>query len=788
MFTGPSQTGKETCARAVRRVGIVSAVLVLVLAACGKERPFAAESSSDLDLPAAGGGPAQAPAAAGAAETCAEPPCTSSPEQVEPIGGVMGGAADTDQLSGASSPDAACADGATESCGPPAEEGTCRFGTRSCVAGSWGECAGAVLPGARDCSSVEDNDCDGQPDNTIDDVCRCPAAGTQPCDEHPGLDGRGACRAGVQTCILAADSATSDWGECTGSVGPQPADSCEVASDDADCDGTPNGGCTCVEGTIIACGPEADTGECVRGTSTCTNGQFTPCQGAVFPTRRDCTSGLDNDCDGLPDDTLDATCACVVGETRACGAHPGRDGNGSCQAGQQVCQAGAQNGTSAFGACVGSVGPALRDLCTVPEDDSDCDGLPNDGCACIAGQGNAPCASDPNNSRCNAQGQCAPCQGNADCSLVGGGRNLCVEGVCSAARCGDGIVQADRGEECDDGGIEFADGCTPDCRIAHAPVGASAFGGAHVCMLQPSGEIICWGTNGSGELGDGSTASGIQGPTQVSGIANAVQVVVGPSNTCAVRDDGRLACWGLGFTPRPTDVLGLTAVSQVAIASTQVCALSNGRVSCALRETGASVAGFVDKGLDSVTQISAGNGQVCALRSDGSLRCWGSNNAGQLGIGQPSNPIDLPQLALVTNVAEVAAGGETTCVRLRDGNSQCFGAGPLGSPAAPSSSSTPEQVVNLPFPVRFAAATGSRCALLADQTVSCWGIEPFGDADGAPRSITLPGRAVEIGAGSDVMCATLEDRSVYCWGGNLIILGLDRDPRGDQVAVELAIP
>jgi hypothetical protein len=167
-------------------------------------------------------------------------------------------------------------------------------------------------------------------------------------------------------------------------------------------------------------------------------------------------------------------------------------------------------------------------------------------------------------------------------------------------------------------------------------------------------------------------------------------------------------------------------------------------------------------GIESVTQISAGNGQVCAVGSDGTLRCWGSNNAGQLGIGEPSNPVDLPQLTLATGVVEVAAGGETTCARLENGGTQCFGSGPLGSRAAPSFSATPQEVVNLPSPIRIVASASNRCALLSDQSVRCWGTSPFGDADGAPIPIALPGRAVEIGAGSEVMCAVLEDLSVHC--------------------------
>ena len=307
-------------------------------------------------------------------------------------------------------------------------------------------------------------------------------------------------------------------------------------------------------------------------------------------------------------------------------------------------------------------------------------------------------------------------------------------------------------------------------------------------MLQPSAEIVCWGTNGSGELGIGSTATGIQGPTRPFGIADAIQVVVGPSNTCAVRRSGRLTCWGLGFTPTPTDVVGLAGVTQAAIAATRICALASGRVSCASRAGADPVGAFVDMGLDSIRQIGAGNGQACAVRSDGTLFCWGSNNAGQLGIGQPSNPLEEPEGSLASNVAEVAPGGETTCVRLNDGATQCFGAGPLGSRAAPLSSSTPQQVVNLPEPIRIVSASNSRCALLSDQSVRCWGGTPVGDADGAPLPISLPGRAVEIGAGSDVMCAVLEDLSVYCWGSNLRILGLAPATGGAQVPVELTIP
>lgn len=442
-------------------------VIVLVVSSCSVDREFghASETATVNSLGAAGtsgGSDAGSVITEGASE-----PDRDSPSLPMDLATVAEGSEDSeDSEDGVIDADAGpppCSEGGTESCGPPREEGICKFGTRTCTDGAWGECVGGVFARSRDCRSEGDNDCDGQPDNAIDAVCRCPALGSQPCDEHAGLDGRGQCHAGQRECVLGEGNLTSDWGACLGSVGPGAADSCSVASDDANCDGVPNGGCTCVEGAPLSCGPDTENGICQRGTSTCRNSAFGACQGAVSPGRRDCTSVQDNDCDGRADNSIDTTCTCVIGDTRACGAHPDRDGNGPCHAGQQRCEAGAQNVTSAFGACTGAVGPAQRDSCTVLGDDSDCSGTANSGCQCIAGRGNAPCSGDANNSRCSAQGTCAPCQADIDCSLVSGGRALCNGGRCSAARCGDSRVST--GEACDDGNSVDTDACTNACQV-----------------------------------------------------------------------------------------------------------------------------------------------------------------------------------------------------------------------------------------------------------------------------------------------------------------------------------
>ncbi|MEO8180606.1 MAG: hypothetical protein ABI895_17360 [Deltaproteobacteria bacterium] len=520
---------------------------------------------------------------------------------------------------------------------------------------------------------------------------------------------------------------------------------------------------------MVPCGPETDNGICQRGVSVCRNGAFSACQGAVFPEQRDCSSAQDNDCDGLPDNTLDTVCACVVGETQSCGAHPNRDGNGPCQPGQQICEAGAQGVASRFGACRGAIGPALRDSCTTSGDDSDCNGARNSGCQCIGGQGNAPCAVDPNKSRCNSQGACSPCQTNADCSLLSGGRNLCNAGVCTAPRCGDGVVQAERGETCDDGNLVNGDGCSKNCVAGRAPRGGTSFAATHLCAVLPNGSVKCWGLNSSGQLGTGSIdASGLVPPRIAAIRGPAVDVAPFGNSTCAALRDGTVACWGASFTATPTLVPGISGVTQLAGGDDVYCGRQgSGNVTC--WNTGATTVAQ-SAGLASVTQIANGDRHRCALRSDGGLLCTGGNSEGELGLGAIGNRNDMPQRATVFGpVAEVATGSRSTCVRLRTGGVQCVGTGATsGNPTAPDQGDgQPVNVLNVGSAVKVTASEQHLCALNTDDAVFCWGSGAGAGQDAGstvPTRISLPRPAIDIGAGSFTSCALLDDSSVYCWG------------------------
>jgi hypothetical protein len=250
-----------------------------------------------------------------------------------------------------------CIEGEMRPCGPDTEAGICQRGTQTCVNRTYGQCVGAVFPAPRNCSSNQDNDCDGRPDNAVDNVCTCTINSVQACGTHPGRDGNGQCQAGSQRCEGRGNNTTSTFGTCTGSVGPALQDTC-ASGNDGNCNGIPNEGCACVNGQTRGCGPDTDVGLCQRGTQTCANGSFGACQGAVFPAPRNCASAQDNDCDGRPDNTLDNVCECSQGSRRcapgsgipqlcsnagtwqnqqACGGATCQDGACVCGSDQNLC-------------------------------------------------------------------------------------------------------------------------------------------------------------------------------------------------------------------------------------------------------------------------------------------------------------------------------------------------------------------------------------------------------------------------------------------------------------------
>jgi cysteine-rich repeat protein len=221
----------------------------------------------------------------------------------------------------------------------------------------------------------------------------------------------------------------------------------------------------------------------------------------------------------------------------------------------------------------------------------------------------------------------------------------------------------------------------------------------HTCVVLAGGAVWCWGGGWEGQLGTGSTSPAeVEDPVLATVVTGAASVAAGDLHTCAVLSGGAVRCWGgnqqgqcgSGDTTSPqlsgVTVSGLTAAT-VAPGGTHTCALgTGGTVSC----WGANGSGQCGTGAQSgpvlvptavnlgqgATALAAGVSFTCAVLVDGTVRCWGSNDSGQLGDGNggsvPYSPAPVV-VAGLDDVVEVACGIMTTCARKTDHSLWCWG-------------------------------------------------------------------------------------------------------------------
>jgi len=280
---------------------------------------------------------------------------------------------------------------------------------------------------------------------------------------------------------------------------------------------------------------------------------------------------------------------------------------------------------------------------------------------------------------------------------------------------------------------------------------ASSYAGTTCVTLQPRG-VKCWGFNSHGELGLGDTFTrgdelGEMGnalPAVDLGTGrSAVRVEVGDGFACALLDDGSVKCWGynskgqlgqgdLDYRGDDSGEMGdnLTAID-----------LGTGRTA---------------------VSISAGAYHTCAVLDDGSVKCWGSNADGILGLGDLENRGDdsdemgdnLPSVDLGTErtALSISAGGYHTCAVLDDGSVKCWGENYYGQ-----------------LGLGDVEYRGDDIGEMGDNLTSV--------------DLGTERTAVSISAGESHTCAVLDDGSVKCWGENYDgQLGLgDVIGRGDDI-------
>jgi alpha-tubulin suppressor-like RCC1 family protein len=356
-----------------------------------------------------------------------------------------------------------------------------------------------------------------------------------------------------------------------------------------------------------------------------------------------------------------------------------------------------------------------------------------------------------------------------------------------------GIEESSFGDEVSDLGVNL-----PNLDFGTSKEIVSLTGGSdYNCVRFADGTAKCWGNNGNNVLGTngsggasvgfGFQSMGVNLSYMIPGsgvtIAKIFPSLYGNTVTCGLFNSDTLTnalkCWGTGGY----GVLGNDASTAYFIPSIQPINLGGGQTA---------------------TDVAVGHYRVCAVLANGSVKCWGYNHVGQLGIGDLVNRggtagsmAALPTVNLGTSVlaSQICAGIYHSCVTTTAGKVKCWGlntSGQLGIGSIINKGEAPGDMGDaLPFVDLGTGRTVTKvtcgnyhtCALLDNKKVKCWGQNGSGHlglgnttATGLSPSqmgnnlafvnLGTNRQVLDIKTGGDHNCAVLHNNDIKCWGAN----------------------
>ena len=311
-----------------------------------------------------------------------------------------------------------------------------------------------------------------------------------------------------------------------------------------------------------------------------------------------------------------------------------------------------------------------------------------------------------------------------------------------------------------------------------------------------SGHTILWDDDFNDvDFGSGRTAKAIAS---------------GAWHNCSILDDSTVKCWG----DNDYRQLGLTNITR-------------------FQPHGEGESIQLDQSLPTVDlgtnrtakALALGGSHSCALLDDDSVRCWGSNDRGQLGTGDSLDRGQPTDLGVGQSALAIAAGFDHTCAILAsDSSVKCWGDndyGQLGIGDKLSRGKWEGQMGDfLPTvdlgsgrsAVSITAGVEHTCAILDNGSVKCWGGNSLGQVTGDMRNYLLTpsdiGRGdnasemgdnlpvVDIGAGRTALaisagpfhtCALLNDSSIKCWGYDDIEARMERETFWLRISVGVTL-
>lgn len=310
------------------------------------------------------------------------------------------------------------------------------------------------------------------------------------------------------------------------------------------------------------------------------------------------------------------------------------------------------------------------------------------------------------------------------------------------------------------------------------------------CAVLTNGDLYCWGLNNIGQLGYGigqnigdNELPKDVGPVQVGD--RVAKVAIGITHTCVLLVSGDVKCWGNN------------SVGQLGYGNTTSI-------------TDPSTAGIVSIGAK-VLDIEANGSVTCVLLENKTLKCWGSNYSGVLGlpsvtnIGRETVPSDFNSIELGDTVEQFDLSEDHICALLTSGGVKCWGYGGNGSLGYGNSNNigqtdSPSDHSIVPIGssvIKIAVGENHSCAILSNNKLKCWGRNGYKrsscgyfscstittyygqlglqkvfdvgltNTPDQVEPITLNEDIVDISLGDAFTCATTATSKIICFGINI---------------------
>ncbi len=352
------------------------------------------------------------------------------------------------------------------------------------------------------------------------------------------------------------------------------------------------------------------------------------------------------------------------------------------------------------------------------------------------------------------------------------------------------------------------------------PSGVNSFNmvstsGTNSCALASNGKPYCWGDGTNGQTGNGTNASTNlpTGVTMPAGVTSFSVVVTTSSFSCAIANNGQIYCWGTGTSGQignesnssvniPTAITtpnGVSSFSSISLGTNFSCAIANtGKIYCwGLGTTGQIGNGAslsvnlptevtMPAGVTSFKSISTNGASSCALANTGVVYCWGGGTSGQIGNGADLTvniPTAVTMPSGVTSFSSISTNATLSCALANTGVVYCWGAGSNGRIGNGANDN-----VNIPTSVTMPSGVTSfrsvstndnfSCSLANTGVVYCWGSGVAGQiGNGAssnvsiPTAVTMPSGVTSFGYVSTsyrfscAIAASGENAGkTYCWG------------------------